>query len=1560
MATSFGPIPRVISTPSRPPPAVVLPTPRPSLELSPWWTASTSTATLTEPSRIFNASTGQLVEIEDANGNALDITYNEDGTLASVYDAADPSRSLTFTDTGGHITAITDFTGRIWKYCYQTAVNPVTDQTVYLLTSVHTPCDSNTPAQTTNYGYDTSVFGYSSAAGSINASSPLFGLLSSVTNVSDGASVQISYYPDGRAFTVTLPDGGIESVFYDTYHDTSTYVNELGQPTLVEMNSAGDVVKQINPDLTQIDSTYNANGELTSETNAMGQTETFTYDSSGNVTSYTAFDGVTTDATYNSFAEPTQVTLPGGRVTTYTYDSHGNLLSMTDAAGDETTYTYVPTDGTDHTNGLVETVTAPNGNVEGATASDFTTTFTYNTAGQTVTAANGLDQTVTNTYDSAGDLTSMTDAMGNTTSYTYNLLGQLLSTTSPDPGVTGETQPVSNIAYDLADNSTTTTDPNGNITQTFFNGDNQVIKVVNPDGSFISYAYGAASNLVAMTDSRGNATKYVYNSMGQLVETLNPDGTSTTQTYNAAGQVTSSTDADGNTTYYSYQSNGWLASVTDPNGNITTYGYDSVGDVTSVTTPLGTTTYTYDDLGRVTQSEDPTGLVTETTYDADGNVTQQTQYNVSDPSDTHATTTVYDVLDRPIEVTDPAGNHTDTSYNADGEVISTTDAAGATTNYAYDDDGRLISTTGPSPDGGTTPGPVTSYLYDADGNQTEVTDPLGNTTAYIYNNMNELISETDPAPSTGAAAPVTTYQYNTDGEQTAITDPDGNTTFYQFNFMGEQVSELNAAGSKWTWQYDPNGNLISATDADGRTVDYTYNSLGEVTSENWVGGDYTINYTYNSLGQLTQVTDPDSTYNYTYNSVGQVIHANNSGTPGVPTTTLNTSYDGFNNLASLSALIGSTTDFTNSYSYDSLADMTQVAQSGSAVTSKQANFTYNALGQITSEQLSASSAVANASFGYNDADQLTSLTYTRASDSSTINSYGLTYNSDGQITAETNSDGTIDYTYDHDGQLTGASGSGLPSSNSYSYDANGDRTSTGSAADTTGTNNELTSDGTYDYTYDADGNPITQTTIATGATENFTWDYRNRLTGIVFKNSSGVVTEEISYTYDAFNQRISQTVKNGSGTVTFAENYVYDSAGDLVMTLDASGSVTDTFLNGPTGQTLAADAGSGNVTWLLADQQGSVRDVINDSGAVVDHIVYDSYGNIVSQSSSANQPRFAYAGMQLDQATGLYYDHARYYDSSTGTFINQDPTGFGGGTTDLYDYVGNDPVNFDDPTGTFSYRLQMVEEQAAQGDHDVLTQLQNLMLVPPTQSPACFSGDDNGATTGSNGGTVFSNAQQGDSWWSNFWNAGTNPNSYGEASNVTQPNSIVYTSAALRAAGVVLVTYGTGGIAAEVYDAYVSAEEAGIAASTVASAVGNAAIQATSGQPFSWTSFVASTVTGAGAGVAANVVGNMLAAESEGAAGSTPVGRSGSPLGSVQGNADATIGGRTFSGHALDGMQADGIPPSVAENTIQNGSSMVGKNPGTTAFYDPANNVTVITNSTTGKVVTVSRGLIKQ
>ena len=86
------------------------------------------------------------------------------------------------------------------------------------------------------------------------------------------------------------------------------------------------------------------------------------------------------------------------------------------------------------------------------------------------------------------------------------------------------------------------------------------------------------------------------------------------------------------------------------------------------------------------------------------------------------------------------------------------------------------------------------------------------------------------------------------------------------------------------------------------------------------------------------------------------------------------------------------------------------------------------------------------------------------------------------------------------------------------------------------------------------------------------------------------------------------------------------------------------------------------------------------------------------------------------------------------------------------------------------------------------------------------------------------------------------------------------------------------------------------------------------------------------------------------------LGRSGEPLvnAAIQPlrNQATTISGRQFTGHALDQMQNRGFMPSVVENTIRQGTSFPTR-AGTTGFYDAVNNVRVITDSASGRVVTV-------
>jgi RHS repeat-associated protein len=94
---------------------------------------------------------------------------------------------------------------------------------------------------------------------------------------------------------------------------------------------------------------------------------------------------------------------------------------------------------------------------------------------------------------------------------------------------------------------------------------------------------------------------------------------------------------------------------------------------------------------------------------------------------------------------------------------------------------------------------------------------------------------------------------------------------------------------------------------------------------------------------------------------------------------------------------------------------------------------------------------------------------------------------------------------------------------------------------------------------------------------------------------------------------------------------------------------------------------------------------------------------------------------------------------------------------------------------------------------------------------------------------------------------------------------------------------------------------------------------------------------------------------------STPTGSKGNVLYVKPGtNVAKTINGRNFSGHALDNMQGQGIMPSVVENTIKNYKGIAGKYQGTTVYYNSNNNITVVTDSKSGNIVTVDYGKIKQ
>jgi RHS repeat-associated protein len=114
-----------------------------------------------------------------------------------------------------------------------------------------------------------------------------------------------------------------------------------------------------------------------------------------------------------------------------------------------------------------------------------------------------------------------------------------------------------------------------------------------------------------------------------------------------------------------------------------------------------------------------------------------------------------------------------------------------------------------------------------------------------------------------------------------------------------------------------------------------------------------------------------------------------------------------------------------------------------------------------------------------------------------------------------------------------------------------------------------------------------------------------------------------------------------------------------------SGNRTGRYFNGPgVDFVLAEEKGDGAILWALADNQGSVRDLVNESGAIVSHISYDSFGRVLIRTGNVDF-RYGYTGRERDEETGLEYYRACYYDAAVGRFISEDPIGFGAGDNGL-------------------------------------------------------------------------------------------------------------------------------------------------------------------------------------------------------------------------------------------------------------------------------------------------------
>jgi RHS repeat-associated protein len=137
---------------------------------------------------------------------------------------------------------------------------------------------------------------------------------------------------------------------------------------------------------------------------------------------------------------------------------------------------------------------------------------------------------------------------------------------------------------------------------------------------------------------------------------------------------------------------------------------------------------------------------------------------------------------------------------------------------------------------------------------------------------------------------------------------------------------------------------------------------------------------------------------------------------------------------------------------------------------------------------------------------------------------------------------------------------------------------------------------------------------------------------------------------------------------------------------------------------LAMDRG-GQTYYYHDDSLGSIEALTNAAQTIVERTTYDAYGAAqftdagftpTGMISTVGNP-FLFTAQRYDPETKLYYYRNRYYNPTTGRFIQRDPIGYSAGSMGLYEYVENNGINLKDPSGFIPGDIYLFEAGDLEG-----------------------------------------------------------------------------------------------------------------------------------------------------------------------------------------------------------------------------------------------------------------------
>jgi RHS repeat-associated protein len=812
----------------------------------------------------------------------------------------------------------------------------------------------------------------------------------------------------------------------------------------------------------------------------------------------------------------------------------------------------------------------------------------------------------------------------------------------------------SHIERDPSGYITAIISPKGERTQLSVDSTGMLSGITNPNGEQVRFRYSEGGLMSSIIAPSGGEQEMAYDSLGRLISasTAETPASHLSKTLTPNGYTVTSTSPTGISSMIDMQqtpSGAQTLTGTDPYGRQTVASMNTSG-VDSLTTPDGTCTITqrtYDPrygtqvpIAANTTVRLPSGLTSVQTQSRTVTLlVGQEVLGLTDITNINgrAWTTVRDGIAQTITQTSPEGRREIFYLNDNDQTIKDSIPGIAATYYSYNADGKVSSTW--------QAGRITSYSYDSKDRLLSTTDPIGRKDSTFYDNADRVVRQVFPDGNE------VRYSYDANGNMLGLTPPDKPAHIFAYDKDNKPTIYLppilNGDTTATRYAYDLEGRLKRTIYPDSSMTSVEYDSIdGKVKRISYDYGVLSIAYD-SSKGNIKQIVSGNNTLSYTYD--GSFPLSETWG--GIVNGSVNIKYD--NNFRKICESINATDSVIIQYDRDNLP--TRIGRMG---------MNYNA-----ANNLLMSDTVGNTinEYSYDTYSDLA----TKTTKIGTNVLYQLIYTRD-SLARIIRKDETISgiltkysYKYETSGRLSEVKRNDTLIS-IYIYDSNGNRLYCVAGTDTIrgkyDVQDEIVSHGNVTYTYTASGSLKTKT--EGNDTTRYTYDALGNLLSAFLPDGN-----LIEYVVDGANRRIAKKV-NGS----IVSRWIYSGGLSPIAELDSTGKILARYV----GNYMVKN----DTTYrIITDQLGSTRFVVNaQTGAVVQEINYDEFGNIKYDSNPGFTP-FYFAGGLYDSQTKLTRFGARDYDSKIGRWTTSDPIGFSGGDANLYSYCFLDPVNRNDFNG---------------------------------------------------------------------------------------------------------------------------------------------------------------------------------------------------------------------------------------------------------------------------------------